>query len=127
MATAANVKDTDLVFPHSCHSRTILAIWKRLQTFAGVEEQYRFHDLRVSFCTNLVASGVEAPQLKQLARHRSIETTMKYYRGRTVEADRKALDRMEAAFLEDNVAEKMSHPVENKLVNAFSTSKIEPT
>jgi len=98
MATAAKVDDSDLVFPHSCHSRTILAIWKRLQKLAGIEEQFRFHDLRVSFCTNLVATGVEAPQLKQLARHRSIETTMKYYRGRTEEADRRALDRMEAAF-----------------------------
>jgi integrase len=58
---------------------------------------YRFHDLRVSFCTNLVAAGVEAPTLMKLARHRSIATTMKYYRGRTDDADRRALERMFAA------------------------------
>ena len=64
------------MFPHACHNRTIRSVWKRLQSIAEIEGLYRFHDLRVSFCTNLVASGVEAPQLKELARHRSIATTL---------------------------------------------------
>jgi hypothetical protein len=43
--------------------------WKRIQRAAKLDETYRFHDLRVSFCTNLVAAGVEAPRLMNLARH----------------------------------------------------------
>ena len=122
MAISPTVKDSDLVFPHSCHSRTIRAVWDRLQKLVGIDDHYRFHDLRVSFCTNLVAAGVEAPQLMKLARHRSIETTMKYYRGRTDEADRRALDRMEATFsaMENEGREKTK--VENVLANGFSTS-----
>ena len=70
--------------------------------------------IRDRFCTNLVAAGVAAPQLKKLARHRSIETTMKFYRGKTDDADRKALDLMEAVFLiEENKKE-----VENNLENS---------
>lgn len=106
MTISSTVKDSDLVFPHSCHPRTIVGAWQRLQAQAEIEQRFRFHDLRVSFCTNLVAAGVEAPQLKQLARHRSIETTMKFYRGRTTDADRRALDRMEAAFSAMEIGEK---------------------
>ena len=83
--------------------------------------------MRVSFCTNLVAAGVEAPQLKNLARHRSIETTMKYYRGKTADADRKALARMEAVFSAAENEARDKEGVENKLENAFSTSESEST
>ena len=124
MGKSTSVKDTDLVFPHSCHPRTIRDAWNRFQRIAGVDDQYRFHDLRVSFCTNLVAGGTEAPQLKKLARHRSIETTMKYYQGKTEDADRRALDRMEAAF---STLENEKQEVENKMANAFSTSVRETT
>ena len=55
---------------------------------------YGFIQKRVSFCTNLVASGTEAATLMKLARHRSLATTMKYYRGRTDDADRRAVERM---------------------------------
>jgi integrase len=96
--SAVRVADDRLVFPHVCHTRTIRAEWERIQKAAKIMDPYRFHDLRVSFCTNLVAVGVEAATLMTLARHKSLATTMKFYRGRTEEADRKALERMEAAF-----------------------------
>jgi integrase len=92
------VADESLVFPHSCHSRTLTLTWGSIQKWAKIAEPYRFHDLRVSFCTNLVAAGIEAATLMKLARHRSLATTMKHYRGKTEEADRRALARMEAAF-----------------------------
>ena len=98
MDKCPNIDDKALVFSHKCCSRTIHATWDRLQEWAGIKELYRFHDTRVSFCTNLVATGTEAATLMTLARHRSLATTMKYYRGRTDEADRRALDRMEAAI-----------------------------
>jgi integrase len=94
MAASEAVADNALVFPHRCHTSTVHKTWYRLQKWAGIERLYRFHDLRVSFCTNLVAAGVEAPTLMKLARHRSIATTMKHYRVRTDDADRRAIDRM---------------------------------
>jgi len=95
---AESVGDDQLVFPHSCHERTLSITWDRLQAWAKVTDPFRFHDLRVSFCTNLVAAGIEAATLMKLARHKSLATTMKYYRGKTEDADRRALERMEAAF-----------------------------
>ena len=121
MSQSPSVRDKDLVFPHACHDRTLASTWKKIQEDAEMEP-YRFHELRVSFCTNLVAAGVAAPQLKKLARHRSIETTMKYYREKTDDADRRALDLMEAAFsTEENSTPEMKE-VENVLANGFSTS-----
>jgi integrase len=105
MSRCSNVADDALVFPHSCHQRTISVTWERLQTWAQVADPYRFHDLRVSFCTNLVASGTEAATLMKLARHKSLATTIKFYRGRTEEADRRALERMEAAFTKSDDAQ----------------------
>ena len=98
MAQSENVGDNALVFPHPCHVRTVHATWQRIQQWANIAAPFRFHDLRVSFCTNLVAAGVQTPILMKLARHRSIATTLKYYRGKTEDADRKALAAMEAAF-----------------------------
>lgn len=97
MAVSENVGDHALVFPHRCHSFTIRHTWTKLQKWAGIERPYRFHDMRVSFCTNLVAAGIEAPTLMKLSRHRSITTTMKFYRGRTDDADRRAVEQMFAA------------------------------
>ena len=37
-----------------------------------------WHALRHSFCTNLAAAGVPVHQVKRLAGHKSIETTMRY-------------------------------------------------
>jgi integrase len=98
MNTSENVVDDAIVFPHSCHARTVAVTWERLQKWAKIREPFRFHDMRVSFCTNLVAAGVQAPVLMKLARHKSLATTMKYYRGKTEEADRRALEMMEQAF-----------------------------
>lgn len=105
MAQSEDVADDRLVFPHSCHDRTLSVTWERMEAWAKVAEPYRFHDLRVSFCTNLVAAGVQAATLMKLARHRSLATTMKYYRGRTEDADRKALEQMEAAFATADTSE----------------------
>lgn len=96
--TADAIRDNRLVFPHLCHPRTLSATWEQLQKWAGIADPFRFHDMRVSFCTNLVAAGTEAATLKKLARHTSLATTLKYYRGRTDDADRRAIEKMEAGF-----------------------------
>jgi len=99
MAVCPDVDDRALVFPHDCHDRTLSATWTRIQKWAGIERPYRFHDLRVSYCTNLVAAGTEAATLQKLARHRSLETTLRFYRGKTVDADRRAVQAMEEQVL----------------------------
>ena len=44
---------------------------------AGIED-FRFHDLRHTFCSQLVASGVDIYTVMELAGHRSIKMTMRY-------------------------------------------------
>lgn len=106
---AEDVADDRLVFSHRCHSSSIFNEWLRIQKAAGIaiEDHYRLHDLRVSFCTNHVAAGTSAPQLMKLARHSSIATTMKFYRGQTDSADRDAAARMEN-YLAAQAAENLS-------------------
>ena len=44
---------------------------------AGIEN-FRFHDLRHTFCSQLVASGVDIYTVMELAGHRSVKMTMRY-------------------------------------------------
>jgi integrase len=44
---------------------------------AGIED-FRWHDLRHSFCSRLVMKGVPLLRVKDLAGHKSIQTTMRY-------------------------------------------------
>jgi integrase len=46
---------------------------------AGVDE-YSFHALRHTFCTRCVESGLDPTTVKELARHKALDTTMRYVR-----------------------------------------------
>lgn len=50
--------------------------WDTIRKKAGVNR--RGHDTRAAFCTNILSSGASIAAAKELAGHRSIETTMKY-------------------------------------------------
>ncbi|OGS20952.1 MAG: hypothetical protein A2252_04480 [Elusimicrobia bacterium RIFOXYA2_FULL_39_19] len=41
-------------------------------------QDFRFHDLRHTFCSNLVMSGIDIYTVKELVGHESIEMTMRY-------------------------------------------------
>ncbi len=51
-----------------------------------------FHSLRHTFCTNLANAGVLPHVCQKLARHSSIELTMKFYTHLRVDQDRQAID-----------------------------------
>ncbi|MDI6642183.1 MAG: site-specific integrase [Elusimicrobiota bacterium] len=44
---------------------------------AGISN-FRFHDLRHTFCSHLVMAGVDIYTVKELAGHRSVEMTIRY-------------------------------------------------
>jgi len=57
-----------------------------------------FHALRHGFITNLVLSGLQPAQVQKLARHASIETTMKYYTHIGVNDDKRAISLVPAVL-----------------------------
>jgi len=60
------------------HSSTgIDKAWRTARTRAGLHD-FRFHDLRHSFCSRLVNLNVPLMQVSELAGHRDISTTQRY-------------------------------------------------
>jgi len=59
------------------------------------EPLYTMHDLRRSFVTNALRSGVDPKTVQKLAGHSDITTTMKFYAGVTDEHSAEAIRRME--------------------------------
>jgi integrase len=53
------------------------ASWDTIKRKAGFEKMH-FHDLRHTFCTNLVCSGMTLKQVKELIGHRTMEMTERY-------------------------------------------------
>jgi integrase len=57
-------------------------VGRRLKPYfksAGVGD-YSFHSLRHTFCTRCVESGLDPTTVKELARHKALDTTMRYVR-----------------------------------------------
>jgi integrase len=52
--------------------------WQTAQKAAGVSPPHRFHDLRATFCTAVLAANNNPMTLRLAARHASLSTTMRY-------------------------------------------------
>jgi site-specific recombinase XerD len=51
--------------------------WLKICEIAGVED-FRYHDLRHTFCSNLLLSGASLKDVKEMIGHRHLETTDRY-------------------------------------------------
>lgn len=59
--------------------RRLREIGEKWQRLAGFERPYRFHDLRHFFCNQVrIESRGDVAQVRALARHQRIETTLRY-------------------------------------------------
>jgi integrase len=67
----------------------------------------RFHDLRHTFATRLVLSGVDLATVSKLLGHSSIQMTMRYSHP-TPEALKKAVDTLDSEKLEKTVSKNVS-------------------
>lgn len=66
----------------------LLQAFKRAAKRAGLGDEWRFHDLRHFFVTELFRSGTPAPAAQALAGHEELSTTQRY--AHTVEEDLRA-------------------------------------
>jgi len=72
------------LFPSSTSSargicpKTAERDFRRRLTAVGISCRYTYHALRHSLATHLAARGVPLPVIKELLRHRSLRTTMRY-------------------------------------------------
>jgi integrase len=95
-------KDHGLVFPSVIGTpldpRNLLRQFKELLVEAGLPEM-RFHDLRHSCATTLIAQGVHPRVVQEILGHSQISTTMNVY-GHVLDATRRlAADAMDGLFL----------------------------
>ncbi len=58
--------------------KSLKRAWQTAQKAAGITKPYRFHDLRATFCTAVLAANNNPMALKSAARHASLNTTMRY-------------------------------------------------
>lgn len=74
------VSSGDLVFPNPItggQMTDIKSSWTKLRLIAQVEN-FRFHDLRHTFASNLVRAGVDLYRVKELLGHSTIQMTERY-------------------------------------------------
>lgn len=97
-------KDYDLVFPSVIGTpldpRNLLRQFKELLVAAELPDM-RFHDLRHSCATTLIAQGVHPRVVQEILGHSQISTTMNVY-GHVLDATRRvAAEAMDGLFLAD--------------------------
>lgn len=89
LADAPRVCDTVITYTHARKKealakrppkpiKSLKRAWQTAQKNAGITKPYRFHDLRATFCTAVLAANNNPMALKSAARHASLNTTMRY-------------------------------------------------
>ena len=68
---------------------------RKLLKNAGIEEHVRFHDLRHTFATMAISSGVDVKTLSSMLGHYSAGFTLDTYAHVTTSAQRQAAEAME--------------------------------
>jgi site-specific recombinase XerD len=73
-----NIK-TDFVFCHLDGSpiKNFNRAWWRVLEIAGIQD-FHFHDLRHTFCSNLILSGAGLKEVKEMIGHSDITMTDRY-------------------------------------------------
>lgn len=79
LAWKAQSGESDLVFPGPRGQRldNIDTSWRKILTDAKIAE-FRFHDLRHTFCSRLVQKGVPLTVVRELAGHSDFKLTLRY-------------------------------------------------
>ena len=74
-----NAEDERYVFTHLNGNRILRFdnAWRQTCKIAGIEK-FHFHDLRHTFCSNLMMSGADLKTVKEMIGHRDIAMTDRY-------------------------------------------------
>ena len=73
------VKDTKLVFCHldGTALKRFDKAWRRICKLAGLDD-FHYHDLRHTFCSNLILSGSDLKDVKEMIGHNDLAMTDRY-------------------------------------------------
>ncbi len=77
--------------------------WPRIREKYNFPSNLRFHDLRHTFASIMIAQGVSVPDVQKLMRHSSYQTTMDIYRHILPNQLEKAIQALECLYVEINV------------------------
>jgi integrase len=77
------------------NSRNLRRCWEKACELAGLTD-FRWHDMRSSFCTRLIESGLSIERVAKLSGHTELETLYSHYLSTTEETIQKATDILNA-------------------------------
>jgi integrase/recombinase XerD len=92
--------------------------FKELKAEAGIEKPLTPHILRHTYCTNLRNNGADITLIKELAGHRDIQTTARYYLG----VDRKILKDAVRKFLNYKTGPTFDSPTQDRYIDTANLS-----
>lgn len=102
LMTGVDWKEHGLVFPSEVGTpliaRNLVRHFKSVLKRAGIPETIRFHDLRHSCATFLIAQGVHMKTVSEILGHASIGITMDVYGHVSADTQRTALDKIADMF-----------------------------
>jgi len=98
--------------------------WIQIRKRFKLPEGLRFHDLRHSFASIMLAQGTSVPDVQKLLRHASYQTTIDIYRHLLPNQLENALESLDRLYIEQTIEQKRPNPFDD---NGLGLDNIGPS
>lgn len=77
LQSKSNQNENDKVFT-GINEKRFYRLWWQMRSECGIGEEYKIHTMRHTYCSRLVAAGVDLRTVQQIMGHHSLEVTQGY-------------------------------------------------